>query len=722
VTPNGAGKTKVAILGGGAAAVTAAYELTATEQLRERYDVTLYTLGWRLGGKCASGRNLESGCRIEEHGLHVWFGFYDNAFRLMQRAYGELASSGAITPAFDEAFKPCEEIVLCHEWNGKWYQRSYTPPRNSLELGSEGAVSFWDAATTLLGWVVAMCKSAIARKPAFATRAGLGDGLPAELHQAREALVGVGADLKQVDDADAAIQPLALVHRFVDVLAGPLPLWPFHVPQLLLLNGLQKIRDAWRNEIRQHLDDEDLRCAYMALDLATAGITGMIRDRVVHGDLDRLNDQDLRQWLEHHGADPITLEHAPWLRGYYDLAFAYENGDVSKPNLAAGAALRAFISMTFAFKTAILWKMQGGMGDIVFAPLYEVLRDRVNFRFFSEVRQLKLSSDRRRVDEIELLPQVQLKGELYEPLIDVGGARCWPSEPSWDQIKDGDVIGKWMRAEGSSFEWEGRTRRIPGAALRLRNGEDFDHVILGMSVGSLWPICRELAENPGAPAFRAMLQNSHTVMTQAFQVWANQPLDGLGWSFGADSITSSYVEPLDTYCDMGHLIAHEGWDPAAAVQHIAYFCGVMRDQPPGEQETQEQANERAYEHARDYARNHLTELWPGAGSATGFDWNVLVDHGGRSGEERLRAQYWRANLAGSERYVTTPKGSVDYRLKPHESGYDNLWLAGDWTRTGIDGGCVEAAVIAGMQAAAGITDGVAAQIRESASPLKVGGS
>ena len=48
---------KVAILGGGVGGMTAAFELTATPELRERYDVTVYQLGWRLGGKGASGRN-----------------------------------------------------------------------------------------------------------------------------------------------------------------------------------------------------------------------------------------------------------------------------------------------------------------------------------------------------------------------------------------------------------------------------------------------------------------------------------------------------------------------------------------------------------------------------------------------------------------------------------------------------------------------------------------
>ena len=46
--------TKVAVLGGGVGGMTAAFELTATPELRERFDVTLYQLGWRPCRRCAS--------------------------------------------------------------------------------------------------------------------------------------------------------------------------------------------------------------------------------------------------------------------------------------------------------------------------------------------------------------------------------------------------------------------------------------------------------------------------------------------------------------------------------------------------------------------------------------------------------------------------------------------------------------------------------------------
>ncbi len=76
---------KIVVLGGGTSALTAVYEITNKANWKEDYDITIYQLGWRLGGKGASGRNRKTANRIEEHGLHLWFGFYDNAFDMIQR-------------------------------------------------------------------------------------------------------------------------------------------------------------------------------------------------------------------------------------------------------------------------------------------------------------------------------------------------------------------------------------------------------------------------------------------------------------------------------------------------------------------------------------------------------------------------------------------------------------------------------------------------------------
>ena len=64
--------------------------------------------------------------------------------------------------------------------------------------------------------------------------------------------------------------------------------------------------------------------------------------------------------------------------------------------------------------------------------------------------------------------------------------------------------------------------------------------------------------------------------------------------------------------------------------------------------------------------------------------------------------YLRANVDGTERYVLSLAGTTGYRLHPGQSGFPNLFLAGDWTFNVVNAGCVEAAVISGRLAAASI--------------------
>ena len=67
-------KKTIVILGGGMASLTAAFELTNQPNWEKKYEITIYQMGWRIGGKGASGRNINVHNRIEEHGLHIFNG------------------------------------------------------------------------------------------------------------------------------------------------------------------------------------------------------------------------------------------------------------------------------------------------------------------------------------------------------------------------------------------------------------------------------------------------------------------------------------------------------------------------------------------------------------------------------------------------------------------------------------------------------------------------
>ena len=224
--------------------------------------------------------------------------------------------------------------------------------------------------------------------------------------------------------------------------------------------------------------------------------------------------------------------------------------------------------------------------------------------------------------------------------------------------------------------------------------------MLAIPVGALNDICGELAQ--ANPRFRQMLERAETVRTKAFQVWLTKSISELGEQSdgnGLDPPATAYTEPFDTYCDMSHLLQVEGYDGADGPKGVAYFCAVLPDTAP-----ELEAEGSVREVALRYLEQDAIAIWPGAFKDGTFDWSVVFDPLHRTGSLRLDAQYFRANVARTDRYVTTPAGSVDSRLDPDGSGFENLVLAGDWTHSGIDGGCVEGAVISGERAAAGIID------------------
>jgi uncharacterized protein with NAD-binding domain and iron-sulfur cluster len=101
--------------------------------------------------------------------------------------------------------------------------------------------------------------------------------------------------------------------------------------------------------------------------------------------------------------------------------------------------------------------------------------------------------------------------------------------------------------------------------------------------------------------------------------------------------------------------------------------------------------------------NDMPRLWRNLRRDDGsVDWDLLVDPENRKGAERFKAQFVLANWTGTERYTLSLAGATKYRLKADQSGYANLYLAGDWTDNHFNSGCVEASVMSGMIASRAI--------------------
>jgi uncharacterized protein with NAD-binding domain and iron-sulfur cluster len=682
------GRTRVAVLGGGMGAMTAAFELTQPH-LRGRYDVTVYQPGWRLGGKCASGRG--PGARIEEHGLHVWFGFYANAFHMIQQCYDEWNPPETYPiRTWDAAFKKCNDIVLFESWRDRWTPWHMHMRPNDEVPGADHDASprdFFECVYDWMLWEFQLMRRETARGgAAAATRGRVGRTGPAEMptgigHRLEHA--SVSQLLRQLARATTAYADAAAREDSTARRLGQRAEW--------LLAELKHL--VFKVVLGPWLDHDHVRRFAIMLDLGITITTGLIADDVIGEGFGDLNREDLWTWLRRHGAEQLTLDHAAAIKALYDLVFAYRDGDKSRPDLAAGKALQAMIRICCEYKGAILWKMQAGMGDTVFTPLYDVLRRRgVRFRFFHQVTNLGVSEDGRSVATIEVQPQVRLRNRGYDPIMVVNGLRCWPSEPLWDQLHDGAQLKR------DRINFENVCNPLGLDSITLRAGEHFDEIVLGISVGALRQISGELAAANGR--FKRMLDHSDTVMTEGIQLWLDRTADQCGWPFQS-SITTAYADRADTYSNMSQLLRRERWTGRDRPREVAYLCGVIDHRGV---ESQEDADARVRENALGFLQNNAKPVWPDLVGADGrFDWSVLCASDGEQEEARLDCQFLRANFQPTERYVMTRAGSVRHRLAADKSGFHNLKLAGDWTKNGIDGGSVEAAVTSGMQASRAIS-------------------
>jgi uncharacterized protein with NAD-binding domain and iron-sulfur cluster len=406
-----------------------------------------------------------------------------------------------------------------------------------------------------------------------------------------------------------------------------------------------------------------------------------------------VNDEDFIEWMIRHGASPAVADLA-LVRGLYDLVFGYEHADPKRPRFAAGLA--AFLSgkMLFDYKGAIFWKMTAGMGDVVFAPMYEVLTRRgVEFEFFHRVDALHIAPDHTTIDAISVGRQVVLAPgrARYDPLVRVGDLPCFPARPLVEQLDaDGAVADQPL--ESHWCDWPDAEARV------LRRGEDFDTVILGIPVGMAPVICRELIAD--RPEWREMVDHLATVATQSFQVWLREAEPPLGWDHPGVTI-SAYEQPFSTWASMPQLIDVETWPEEDRPGAIAYFCGVLDASWPDDARGPGYADryrDGTRRDAVDFLQRHLAQLIPGVVGPGGFRWDLLCGSDA-GGPDAFDSQYWSANVDPSDRYVLSLPGTDRYRLRSDESGYDNLFLAGDWTDSGMNAGCIESAVMSGLQAA-----------------------
>ena len=571
---------RVVVVGGGMAGLAAAWRLSSPEH-RDDVEVTVYERSWQLGGKGASGRGPQG--RILEHGLHVWLGYYDNAFRLMREVYDDLSRTDPECPVrtWRDAFTP-SSVVGVEDWDGdSWHHWVAQFAVNDRLPGQEQDRS---AATTSVRFV----------------------------EQATRLLAEFGSSLGAVDSSsEVALSGSA---------EPPQARWPGVGP-----------RDARR--LRE------------LTGLVLACLRGTTSDGLLWrpDGFETIDALDFRDWLRRHGASEETCQSAI-VRGFYDLVFAYEEGDRSRPRFSAGLGLFLATRFFFDYKGAIFWRMNAGMGDVVFAPLYQALSARgVQIRLMHRLDHVRLSEDGRRVVGLDFTRL----GDVSDPLVTVKGLAVFPAESPAELAEDRTALSE----------------------------KDFDSVVLATSVGALPSSCSELLDR--SARWRCMVDQIGTVATRSAQLWLGPGDDELGWAWPGATM-SAYDEPFDTFASMTHLLPAEDWGPDGP-RSLAYLCAAVPDGLASSGQAAADTSARVDE----FLAKHGSHFWPDAGDDPGV----------------VRARYERTNTDASDRYVQSLPGSATFRLQPDESGFEDLVLAGDWTNCGLNAGCIEAATMSGLEAA-----------------------
>jgi uncharacterized protein with NAD-binding domain and iron-sulfur cluster len=723
-------KQRIAIVGGGMAALATAFELTQRGDLQERFDITIYQMGWRLGGKGATGRDSQG--RVVEHGLHIWFGCYENAFRMLRTAYEDWK------PFKEQAIKSCEGALKAQQDSSigvgdgsEITCLNWPPARGKPGIGVPDLAPF-SAFSQMLHVVQCFYDQLVKESIVDSPR-----DLPIDLGTI-ELLELAGIDINKYtepDTARAGSQIVIVRHNRCLKLGSD---WSRILASSDAINNETQIRGfaTFIQQFAKHvLHDEKFgrsaagRFLAQLIDVGTATIKGVAVDMILRGatvgDLDLM---DFREWLAICGAERASFYGSPIIQALYDSMLQYCEGDQRRPSYGAGTAAQAVVRLYGTYRHAFAFEMQSGMGEVVVVPLYGVLKQRgVKFEFFMKLKRVGLNANRDSVAQLAFDRQVCLRDGKYCPTIapssDNGYLECWPDAPLWGQI----VCGEQLAAKNIDLESYWCSHRVD--EVTLQQGHEFDAVVLAIPLGAFKKLnaapgpCDELIE--ANSRFRAMTEMASLVPSISVQLWCNTDVAELGFppkqaappGAAVKTVISTGPDPLDIWADMSQVLKYERADSRyPPPKSLHYLCGVFETDLfralPDQHHVPAMANEQARRYAIDWLNNKSKYIWPKLNSGGRFDWSILFDPKNAKGAHRIDAQVCRANIDPSSCCVASSAGSTQWRLATDASGFNNLYLAGAWIDTGFNTECIEAAVISGMQAARAVSEASFAIIGE----------
>lgn len=715
-------KKKIAIFGSGMSSLTAAYELSSYDNWQDHYDITIYQMGWRLGGKTATGRGPNE--RIQEHGIHIAQGWYENAFRLIQDSYKECEKYNLMPDSpfqsWEEAFDREDTTLLTHfdPKTNQWIKKNIVFPSNEYVPGQGGPLPFSAIIRKAIGLVLEVLFGIDPNKDSLMKMASESakeikipehHSLWSTFKSKFEAFV---KDKLFKHEGEKLLNYLAeLVHNLFHEDHDHTNRKEHHSIIKELFDTLYK----WVTKLIESIAEHNEYTYWLAV-FVEFGMINMkgtfedVYDPETHKlDYERINDLDYRTWLKKHGASERLLSSA-MVRFLYTGTFHNLTGADQQGNLAAGVGLH-FLTNSAGYKGSFVWKFKAGTADTMITPIYLVLKNRgVNFKFFHKVEQVHYS-DSGEIEKVSMAEQVTLKNGTYNPTYQFKNLDVWPGEPLYDQIDDEQAKalkeGQYDLEE-SWCGWENVGQ------LSLEKGKDFDYVILGIPIdvlGGKEGICKEIIDNN--EAWNKMYHNVKSIPTMSMQLWIKPTLKELGmnlpdWGFPEGALPNlvTYADPQYSFIDMSQVMSYEDWNedqPGVLIYYTGSFLDPEVIPPFSDQQYPHQQLERIMRVSEQWLKDKMGWFFPNATTLEypeGMRLDVIHDFSktAKTDYGKLKTQFFRANVNPTDRYTLSLPGSNKYRLKANESGFDNLILTGDWINFGVNVGYYEGAIVAGLQA------------------------
>lgn len=727
-----ASSKRVTILGAGPAGLATAWELSGKkdEQGKPLYDITLYDMSWRPGGKCASGRTSTPDQRIVQNGTHYVFGVYRNMFQILGEAYEILNGSASGVSHNHAAWGGMDEFVPRHvmalrDACAKPYE-NWILPVSCAQPGAHGqdrpldAFAVLDLLLDLIeGYRVRELEGeprSIFRKGQFALREAFelppndGPG-PSSLD-----VNAVYRRCRELTRELRAVAPMQLqaARPILDELREVLPALRDllresvdGVAQSLATNHVASLRAALAGPIHCAL-----RRVKQIVDLGATLAFALIFDGVLlPGSLLDLDKLDVLEWLLKRGMDPSTAS-SPLALCWYDALAAYANGDPNQPSLSAAAFIQTFIPAVLNSQGCFIYQMVGEVGENLAGPIYQVLKDRgVKFRWMHRVSSLELSANRTHVDRVNFELPVSLQGAgprtrqallKYDPVIQFTLAngqkrnafRECPGAPFEDVLPGGVPANAWY-APPTTPHCTFTIQRDHGA---VTTPDGYDVLVFALPHTVIPYVASELST---ANAHWATIEKLPAVETRSLRLWIEPDFSSLLWDQNlalVQPVLANFRDNFFVWEDSGQQLEVHTWPagqpkPRAIATLFAPLparaAAPHRDEDPTYVVKQRAQAELS---ALAFIGGEAARLWQGIASGPGLDLSKVILPPGSVGPVK---GFVVANSGPIERYVHAAPRTYPLRIDPFDPGFKEFFVAGDWVRLWPATGNIEQAMISG---------------------------